>query len=369
MFLQINKRGVDMKRNIIAVFFIIIISSTAFSEPLKIVDFNIWFGMDGDGLLKMGEYEDRATRNTRLDIVIKELKEMNPDIIFLQEVNPAGRVTSKLQRELNYSAIVKIYNGGIRLFGLGLPVNLNMALVILAKKELKLKSPGSMQISGPSGLYSRCITFHLSEARFIQAGEVTVGNKKLLLFNTHTHAALPETNDMFLTVEDWLKEGKITKTEKEEIDQGIVEDWARRKKEITAIGDYIEKKAGGEPYILAGDFNTTIDTEEMNDLVKRLNLTDTFYAINPDLPGFTWNPGKNPNTCFDASLKYVNGKEKKGVGLLSALFDQNTRRIDFILLSNSFDKEDVVASRVEFDKPINSVYPSDHFGVYSEVQF
>ena len=343
--------------------------SVLFSEDLKVVTFNTWYGLDGNGLLKMGEYETKVRRDKRLSILIDDLKQMKPDIIFLQEVNPVGRVTGKIKGALGYSAISQIYNGGIKIFGLGIPVNLNMGLVILAKKELKLKNIGAKQISGPIGLYNPILTFHLSEARFILAGKVIVANKELLLFNTHTHAAIPKEDKMFRTVEEWFQEGKITEKEKEKIHEEIKKDWARREKEIKAIGDYVMKKARGKPFILAGDFNTTLNAEEMSLMVNKLKLTDTYYTVHPDLSGFTWDSIHNPNTKNDASLKFVNGEAKTGVELLSAMYDQSPRRIDFILLGGGLGKQNVLDSSVEFNRITDGIFPSDHFGVLSKIMF
>ena len=131
-----------MKKGFLFVIFLVFSLVLVLPETLKIVTYNTWYGLDGHGLLKMGEYEDAKIRAKRLDLLIEGLKELKPDIIFLQEVNPVGRMPGKLKKALGYSAISKIYNGGIKIFGLGIPVNLNMGLVILAKKELKLKSIG-----------------------------------------------------------------------------------------------------------------------------------------------------------------------------------------------------------------------------------
>ena len=343
--------------------------SVLFSEDLKVVTFNTWYGLDGNGLLKMGEYETKTRRAKRLEILIDDLKQMNADIIFLQEVNPVGRVTGKIKKALGYSAVSQIYNGGIKIFGMGIPVNLNMGLVILAKKELKLKRVGAKQISGPIGLYNPVLTFHLSEARFVLAGKVTVGNKDLLLFNTHTHAAIPKEDKMFETVEKWQAEGKITSKDKDKYDKAIKADWGRREKEIKAIGEYVMKKANGAPFILAGDFNTTLEASEMSLMVKKLKLADTYHTVHPDLSGFTWDSVHNPNTRNDASLTFVNGEAKTGVELLSAMYDQSPRRIDFILLGGGLGKQNVLDSRVEFNRMTDGIFPSDHFGVLSKITF
>ncbi len=339
------------------------------SGELRIVTYNVWYGLDGHGLLKMGEYESGETREKRLKLLIEGLKELDPDIVFLQEVNPVNWVTGRLKKELGYDAVYQLYNGGIKFFWLGIPTNLCMGLTILAKKDLHLKWRGSGQISGPWGLYSPAFAFHLTEARFILSATVKVGDREVYLFHTHTHAAIPKDKKMFEEVEKWVKEGKIKPEEEKRLKKEIEADWARREKELKAIGEYVAKKAKGKPFILGGDFNTTLFSESMQKLVRSLNLTDTFYTVHPNEEGFTWDSVNNPNTKNDASLTFVNGDKKEGVELLSAMYDQSPRRIDFILIGGGLDKKNVVDSRVIFNRPVNGLYPSDHYGVLSVIHF
>ncbi len=340
------------------------------SHKLTVVTYNVWYGLDGHGLFKMGEYETKARREKRLELLIEGLKQLKPDIIFLQEVNPVDWVTDRIKKALGYDAIFQLYNGGIKFFWLGIPTNLSMGLTILAKKDLHLRNRGAGQISGPWGLYWPAFCFHLSEARFILAGSITVDGREIYLFNTHTHASLPRDNRVLEEIEKWAKEGKIQAKDEARLKEEVKKDWARRDKELKAIGDFIVKKAGNKPFILGGDFNTTMSSTSMRALVKKLDLTDTFSSVNPDKKGYTWDPINNPNTKNDASFSFVNGDKKTGVDLLSAIYDRTVpRRIDYIFLGGGLDASNVESSVLVFNKPIGGLFPSDHYGVMSTLKF
>jgi endonuclease/exonuclease/phosphatase family metal-dependent hydrolase len=114
-----------------------------------------------------------------------------------------------------------------------------------------------------------------------------------------------------------------------------------------------------------GDFNTTADTREIIDLVGELNLLDAYGVRNPQKKGYTWDPGKNTNTRYDASLFWVGGVTPKDpFNRLKAEFDGNmARRIDFIFLSYQFEPDMIKKARLIFTEPTDGLFASDHFGI------
>ncbi len=371
-----------MKRFCLILLSLIILSGLSFAQNsnsqsggkkysrLKVVTYNVWYGLDGHGLFKMGEYETKARREKRIELLIAGLKRLKPDIIFLQEVSPVDWLTDRIKKALGYDAIFQLYNGGIKFFWLGIPTNLSMGLTILARKDLHLRGRGAGQISGPWGLYWPAFCFHFSEARFILAGSITVNGKEIYLFNTHTHASLPRAKWIFEEIDKWAKEGKIKPGEEAKLKEEVKKDWARRDKELKAIADFIIKKAKGKAFILGGDFNTTMTSVSMREMVKRLNLVDTFDSANPQEKGYTWDPMHNPNTKNDAAFSFVNGDKKTGVDLLSAMYDRRVaRRIDYIFLGGGLSASNVESSRVIFNTPVDGLFPSDHYGVMSILKF
>ena len=103
------------------------------------------------------------------------------------------------------------------------------------------------------------------------------------------------------------------------------------------------------PLLLMGDLNATEQSKGIRNLIAALGLVDTFRAANPAAPGFTvWQP-----VWLERPFA--------------------SRRVDFILLAPGANtRARVVASRVVLNQPSRTqgrvLWPSDHYGVLSEVE-
>ena len=112
------------------------------------------------------------------------------------------------------------------------------------------------------------------------------------------------------------------------------------------------------PQILAGDFNTVPEADEIRWLKgmttlggRRVYYQDAWAAVHPAEPGVTW-ARQNP---YRAKMNWL----------------PDDRRIDYIFVTAARrDGRGVVRdARVVFDRPgPDGVFPSDHFGVVADVQ-
>ena len=127
---------------------------------------------------------------------------------------------------------------------------------------------------------------------------------------------------------------------------------------------------GGEPYVVAGDFNAfSPDFPFVDRFMDRLRLTDGFALLHPDRTGHTWDPQRNPNTKCDGEYTWADGTVKAPIDRLMAEFARTIpMRIDYILLSNHFRSEDILKSEVVFQEAHEDVFVSDHLGVMTDVQ-
>ena len=97
-------------------------------EQLKVLTINVWSGLDYTGTIRVGEYESAETRRARFLSLVTQVKELSPDVIFVQEANPVARYAAKLASALSMDEIHQLVNGGIKIGGLGIPVNLDEGL-------------------------------------------------------------------------------------------------------------------------------------------------------------------------------------------------------------------------------------------------
>jgi endonuclease/exonuclease/phosphatase family metal-dependent hydrolase len=111
-----------------------------------------------------------------------------------------------------------------------------------------------------------------------------------------------------------------------------------REKSAELTKSKIETIAGDAPVILAGDFNTTPDTEPINIIETFLRDTRKYCSRDPIGPVGTFNGMKVQDTY--------------------------TRRIDFIFTSSHFN---VLIYKVD-DYLSDGVFPSDHFPVFVKLQ-
>jgi endonuclease/exonuclease/phosphatase family metal-dependent hydrolase len=123
---------------------------------------------------------------------------------------------------------------------------------------------------------------------------------------------------------------------------------AERIRELAPTGD-------GFPPILMGDFNAEPDSDEIRflrgltgRLGKSVYLADCFSAVGDGSPGYT----------FARANPYA------------ARACEPNRRLDYIFVRgpDRLLRGEPLHARVVFDKPQGEVFPSDHYGVFAEIQ-
>ena len=107
---------------------------------LKVLTTNVWSGLDYRGTFRFGEYENDEIRERRFEVLVKQIKQYDLDIIFTQESNPVGKYASRLADELDFDEIHQVCNAGIKFGPVGIPTNFKEGLVILARKNLMFHS-------------------------------------------------------------------------------------------------------------------------------------------------------------------------------------------------------------------------------------
>lgn len=137
------------------------------TSSLRILTLNVWSGLDYEGTFRMGEYEKKGERDKRFQLLVKEIKKIDPDVIFLQEANPVQSYSARLARALQFDKIYQVTLGGIKLGPLGIPSNLKEGNAILARSELQLKTHDVWKLSGSFGLFGDIFTCHFDEVNKI----------------------------------------------------------------------------------------------------------------------------------------------------------------------------------------------------------
>jgi endonuclease/exonuclease/phosphatase family metal-dependent hydrolase len=321
------------------------------AETLRVVTINVWAGLDYKGSLRMGEYQDEDTRALRTRNLLEQLKELDPDLIAVNEANKLPRYARSLARELDYDQIYHVGLGGLRFGPVGLPVNLREGDIILAKRSRQLRRSGRKQLSG--GPVGNFFTFHFADATQIIGGRILVAGLEVYVFNTHWHASPFPTEDYFRQLAERRDSGRIDEQRYRELEEESVEGQKWRLGEARKTAAFVDKIAGKNPVILMGDFNAAATSEEIG-VLKAAGFRDAFAEAG-DLPGFTWDGRENSNIQL-----------QKQVYPEDFWLEPTRRRIDYVFFRGT--GMEVTRSEVVLDRPLSGLHPSDHFGVMADIE-
>ena len=389
VFLEMEKDRMLGKKNLSFVFLgsilIVIFSCTyalesiSFQEQfpvrtkLRILTINVWSGLNYMGVLRMGKYETEEHREARFNLLVKQIKKIRPDIIFIQEANPVGKYSRKLARKLSFDEIHQVCLGGIKLGSIGIPSNLFEGNAILARPELNLKKHDIWKLSGFFGIFGSSITIHFNESILAVVGKIKISSTPIYLVNVHLTSGTSKYRVLLKKLTECLMDKQIPRERSEKYLKLLNRShsrYKRRKKEIIKLTKAISKLPEENPVILAGDFNTESGSSELEILTsgKQGGLTffDTFvYGNSKSL--YTLDPKTNSNIKLAQEQNKYYNPELDEFECLRDLVGNIRKRVDYIFLSRHFSQESVCDSKVVLDLTENGIQVSDHYGIYSEI--
>jgi len=336
---------------------------------LRILDINVWSGLDYKGYLKCGEYETAEVREKRYKSLGTQIRQLNPDIIGIHEANKLPHYAERLAEDLGYEYFYHVGVGGIRLGPVGLPWNLREGDAILAKNSLNPEFVGRKQLSG--GYVGNWATFHFSDATQIMAIKITRMDRQIFIFATHWHASLSDAEYILEKAKDLYDSGEIAEEEYRDILLKIEEGVKWRLSESKKTIDFIKQTAGDCPVVLMGDFNAKSDSREIKNLINS-GLVDAFHYVNPDSPGFTWDPETNLNYRAHYARDHGSDSDMNAYARLENFAGEIPRRIDYIFLGPSHQLDSASISIESCDivmkEILHGVHASDHYGVFAVIK-
>jgi endonuclease/exonuclease/phosphatase family metal-dependent hydrolase len=352
-----------MRRRILHILLLfVLLAACASAQTLKVMTLNVWTGLDYVGKTSIGEYEPPAVRAQRMHVLVKRLKSLQPDVVALQEVNPASELGNAIAEELGYDCIAMRTNAGAKLCSLGFPTNLNEGLVLLAKKSLHLEFVDVWDLSDGFGLFGNLASMHWTERRLALVGKIRIGKADIFVANVHLSSVVPDDSSSRFVAHQIARAQTADVQKGTAIVERFFEEANNRTLSVKRILTQLNEVYAGKPWMVLGDFNAQKSQPEMKTLQQEGGLLDA-----AELAGIgsavTWDPERNSNIRYSVQSLDARGEMLSSYGLLSAWYDGKPRTIDHIFLNKFWQPSDVASGQIVLDKPENGLFASDHYGV------
>lgn len=345
-------------------------------RPFRIATFNVWHGLAGRGaylgLFGFREFESREDREARWRLALRELLEVDADILLLQELNPVSQRGQDLVSALGGQFYGRVDQSGLKVLSRGVPGNLSTGLGILMRGEARAarlredveKFPRSRKLSGRLGVTGEDFSLHFDEQRYAQF--LSVRHERLgriLVVNTHLHHGFERFPELLKLLSAAIEAGKVTRAEVQDLLVHLDRSRDRRIAEVDRILELVERVSSEhDGVVIGGDLNTvatggairSLELAGFCDLASKVGNTEA-----------TWDPVKNE---INHRLQRVKGFDfplpdygNRGLRDVYRQFDLLPRRIDYLFARGSATNVSHVAVFGQ-PKPGESG-ASDHFGV------
>lgn len=188
------------------------------------------------------------------------------------------------------------------------------------------QNSGLIYLSKYPALKSECLTYKTKSPnedykRYAHFALFQVGSQRVAGFNTHLSWLLPE---------DDIRLGQT---------QELLRFMRQKSRRWLGLG-------GLYPSFLTGDLNSAPNKPSV-EAVKKV-MIDTYAELNPGKPGITWD--------------YTNPFAERARDRMPE------RRLDYVFTRGLIGK--TRRSEIVFNQPdANGIFPSDHFGVMTEIEF
>ncbi|MBW6514620.1 MAG: BamA/TamA family outer membrane protein [Candidatus Syntrophosphaera sp.] len=330
-------------------------------RPFRIIDINVWSGTDYQGRLAFSMWESPSLLEQRYQILLANLKEADPDVIFIQETSPVDRYTRRLAKDLDMDQIHQVCIAGIKVLGAGPPWKFKEGNSILARKELNLTRWDDWKLSGSPGIYSDRLTIHFDETVSALVGRISIDGKPVYLISTHLNAAPRDEQALLDSLTSMRDSGEILNYEYEELYRRWQKGIRRRQTEMARLLGRIKRLPAGTPVIVGADFNEKPQSDVVRDFITRGRFVH--LPITPDSLAVTWDAVNNTNTFWSQRFTDARGRKRDNWYKFNAIAAKLPRRLDYIFLNEKFAGTDSIRSTIVLDQPVDGVFASDHYGV------
>lgn len=335
-----------MKRLTLALV-LVAVATLLIAENISVATIDVWSGLTYRGVFRVRDYEDRAAREFRYDLLSGGLQQLAPDVIAIQEANPLPAYANRLAEDLSYDRIYSVRQAGVRIGPIGFPTNLREGSVILADRERQLEQLRTKQLTG--GGAGDVAAFQFGSASQVVAAQIEVEGRPVYIFTTRWTPSAYVNRDRLVSLVDQYTGDEIEGDELVRLMKDAVQGNERRVREAEQTLVFINEMAGENPVILMGSFHSLPSSQEIA-ILTAAGFVDVWQSVGRGV-GHTYDaPGNSNITAYDMMSQAPSSRE----------------RIDYIFVRGAG-----IAARsaqIIFSRPTYGVHPSDHYGIYAELR-
>jgi hypothetical protein len=335
---------------------------------LRLLTINTWHGHVPRGWWAVERIEPEGHKERRTAALLTAIRELDPDVIFLQECVPQPTYSQELAATLSYDHILKICNSGVRLLGVGLPTGIGSGegLAIFAKPHLELRAAGVRRLSG-FGVTSVLAAAQLGQLRFALAGEIRLEGKRVILVTTHLRYTYPDAGGLRRSWDELSRTGEVQGQPPHWLTAAVHYTVRLRDREVLRLAELVSSfERQGVPVIVGADLNLDDDTAQVRRFTESLGMLNVLPAVNGR--AWTWDPEGNPNIAFSTTTSRAGGSPKSLTERLMAHYDAVPQCPDHLLLGPTFPRGAIADAGLAFHRARGDVYPSDHYAVFCEIR-
>lgn len=335
---------------------------------IRVLTLNAWTGHVPKSAFKVHRLEPVGHKERRTDALVEEVRELSPDVIFLQECLPQPSFTDALARALDYDHVSKVCNSGVRVFGVGLPAGITHGegVSILAKRGLGLRLVAVRRLSGV-GFANPKVALQFGQLRFAIAAEISVEGRGVALINTHLRYAYPGFETFERAWRELSSRGALRGDPSRTLQSLVRSNIKVRDDELWRLADLVRRFTHqGVPAVIGADFNLDHDSVQMLRFGSELGLVNVLPTV--DRRGHTWDPAGNPNIAFSTKDTHPDGSAKNDVWLLTAHYDGLPQNPDHLLVGGKgVERGALREGGLAMHRSVRGVFPSDHYGIWADL--
>ncbi len=346
---------------------------------MRFLTFNLWHGLAPSSPVAFKALEPVERRKLREQLQLKVISDISPDFAFFQEANPAARRVQEFADLLDGEAFTQPDLVGLKLFGLGIPFNLNSGLITAAKREWGLRWIEAISLLRPGmNLVHQWGSWQLREERFALFTETMLpGWGKVLFVNTHLHHGLEKTDKLRQEFERVADELHLQASAVSELKARLLKGNQRRAQEVSVLAENLERlEKRFAAVVMCGDFNSDPKSETAESF-RRMGFRDAWAEANANDPGLTFDGENNvanhllqagfPLTMTVEDLTF-SLKAKESLDAMVRRQEARPRRIDFIWFKGIDVNLKVTKAELVGRPDPSGFAPSDHFGVCADIE-